>query len=225
MQEIGGYSDVRKITQHDAAERTGNTVVTNVSSVWGLFQRRCVDRAWYLDRTGLGFLYCAMFCSVTSSTRAVLAVPLLLALAGMGCSSKDIQYPEDHARVVRVDAAVEALRNAYVKKDLSALDSLLLPADAMDQLQRDVQSDFANYSEIMLEFAVERIYIDGDNVDVFVHWHGLWKKSETDPGLRYRGHARLEWVGVQSILLRAVQGDLPFGMRTRQAVIQPTNQR
>lgn len=225
MQQIAGYSNVRMITQHNAAERTGNTVVVNVSSVRGLIQRRYVHRVWYLDRSELSFLYCAMSYSVSSSTQVVLAVALLLALASMSCSSKELQYPEDHARVLRVDAAVESLRNAYVKKNLSALESLLLPADSMDQLQRDVQSDFANYTEIILEFAVERIYIDGDNIDVFVHWHGLWKKSEADPGLRHRGHARLEWVGVQSILLRAVQGDLPFGMRTRQAVLEPTRQR
>lgn len=166
-----------------------------------------------------------MPCSVSPPTRAILAVAFLLALAGLSCSPKDIQYPEDHARVLRVDAAVESLRNAYVKKDQSALASLLLPAESLDQLQRDAQSDFDNFAEIVLEFAIERIYMDGDNIDVFVHWHGLWRKSEADPGVRQRGHARFQWVGVQSILLRAVQGDLPFGMRTRQAVIEPAHQK
>ena len=40
------------------------------------------------------------------------------------------------------------------------------------------------------------------------------------PGLRQRGHARLQWVGTQSILLRGVQGDLPFGMKTRQTFVR-----
>lgn len=176
---------------------------------------------WRLDLSESRFLYCAMPGSVNLSMRTLLALGFLLALTGLSCSSKDIQYPEDHARVLRVDAAVESLRNAYVKKDLSALDSLLLPADSMDQLRRDVQSDFDSFAEIMLEFAIERIYMDGDNVNVFVHWQGLWKKSEADHGVRQRGHARLEWVGMQSILLRGVQGDLPFGMRTRQKVFEP----
>ena len=163
--------------------------------------------------------------AVCPSTRAFLVAALLLALTSVSCSSKEIQYPEDHARVLRIDAAVESFRKAYVTKDQSALDSLLLPAESLDQLQRDVQSDFDNFAEIMLEFAIERIYLDGDNIDVFVHWHGLWRTGEADPGVRQRGHARLEWVGVQSILLRAVQGDLPFGMRTRQAVIEPASQK
>lgn len=162
---------------------------------------------------------------VSAWARAGLAVAGLLALLSLSCSSKEIQYPEDHARVVRVDAAVEALRKAYVKKDQSALEGLLLPTDTLDRLQRDVQSDFETFSEIMLEFSVERIYMDGENIDVFVHWQGLWKKSDTDAGLRHRGHARLEWVGTQSVLLRGVEGDLPFGVRTRQAVSEPTGSR
>ena len=93
-----------------------------------------------------------------------------IALIGVGCSGKAIQYPEDHERYLRIDQAVESLRQAYEKKDLS----------------------------------------------------GLWKKDADDPGLRQRGHTRLQWVGTQSILLRGVQGDAPFGMKVRQATIDPT---
>ena len=75
---------------------------------------------------------------------------------------------------------------------------------------------------IPLDFVVERIMIEGDDIDVFVHWQGLWKKDLEDPGLRQRGHTRLQWVGTQSILLRGVQGDVPFGMKARQATIDPT---
>ncbi len=64
--------------------------------------------------------------------------------------------------------------------------------------------------------------IEGDVIDVFVHWQGLWKKDADDPGLRQRGHTRLQWVGTQSILLREVQGDSPFGMKARQATIDST---
>jgi hypothetical protein len=74
----------------------------------------------------------------------------------------------------------------------------------------------------MLDFATERIMIEGDNIDVFVHWQGLWKKDTEDPGLRQRGHTRLQWVGTQTILLRGIQGDAPFGMKARQATIDPT---
>jgi hypothetical protein len=155
-------------------------------------------------------------------------IPVLLLLGaissiGVGCGGKKVQYPEDHERYLRIDRAVESLRDAYVKKDLSELASLMMPIDQLDRLKEEAQGDFDTYSAITLDFAVERIMIEGDDIDVFVHWQGLWKKDADDPGLRQRGHTRLQWVGTQAILLRGVQGDAPFGMKARQATIDPTH--
>jgi len=136
--------------------------------------------------------------------------------AGVGCSSKTIQYPEDHERYLRIDKAVESLRQAYVNRDSSGIAAVMVPMDQTDRLQRDAESDFEAYQDIALEFRVERIMIDGDDIDVYVHWQGLWKKNPDDPGLRQRGHTRLQWVGTKSVLLQGVQGDSPFGMKARQ---------
>jgi hypothetical protein len=152
----------------------------------------------------------------------VLALLASISLFGVGCSGKAIQYPEDHERYLRIDRAVESLRQAYVKKDPSDLASLMMPIDQLERLREEAQGDFETFSAITLDFVVERIMIEGDNIDVFVHWQGLWKKDADDPGLRQRGHTRLQWVGTQSILLRGVQGDAPFGMNARQATIDPT---
>jgi hypothetical protein len=146
----------------------------------------------------------------------------MISLIGVGCSGKAIQYPEDHERYLRIDRAVESLRQAYVRKDSSDLASLMMPVDQLARLREEAQGDFDTFSAITLDFAVERIMIEGDDIDVFVHWQGLWKKNADDPGLRQRGHIRLQWVGTQSILLRGVQGDSPFGMKARQATIEPT---
>jgi hypothetical protein len=143
-------------------------------------------------------------------------------LIGVGCSGKKIQYPNDHERYLRIAGAVESLRQAYVKKDSSDLVSLMIPSDQLDRLREEAQGDFETFNAIMLDFAIERIMVEGDNVDVFVHWQGLWKKDAEDPGLRQRGHTRLQWVGTQSVLLRGVQGDSPFGMKARQATVDPT---
>ena len=145
-----------------------------------------------------------------------------ISLIGVGCSGKAIQYPEDHERYLRIDRAVESLREAYVKKDSSDLVSLMVPIDQLERLREEAQGDFETFSVITLDFVVERIMIEGDDIDVFVHWQGLWKKDADDPGLRQRGHMRLQWVGTQSILLRGVQGDAPFGMKARQVTIDPT---
>ena len=98
----------------------------------------------------------------------------------------------------------------------------MVPNDQLERLREEAQGDFEIFSTITLDFVIERIMIEGDDIDVFVHWQGLWKKDADDPGLRQRGHTRLQWVGTQSILLRGVQGDAPFGMKARQATIDPT---
>ncbi len=143
-------------------------------------------------------------------------------LIGVGCGGKTIPHPEDHERYLRIDRAVESLRQAYVKKDSSDLASLMMPTDQLELLKEEAQGDFETFTVIVLDFAIERIMIEGDNIDVFVHWQGLWKKDPDDPGLRQRGHTKLQWVGTQSILLRGVQGDAPFGMKARQATVDPT---
>lgn len=139
-----------------------------------------------------------------------------------GCSNKTIQYPDDHERYRRIDQAVESLRYSYERKNASKMADLMVPTEQIDRLQRDVENDFESFYSIELGFTIERIMIDGDDVDVFVHWQGLWKKNPEDPGLRQRGHTRLQWVGTLSILLRGVQGDSPFGMKVRQAITDTT---
>lgn len=146
-----------------------------------------------------------------------------IVLVGIGCSGKTIQYPEDHERYLRIDRAVESLRQAYVKKDASELAAVMMPLEQLERLQEEARGDFETYSAMTLEFSLERIMIEGDDIDVFVHWQGLWRKDADDPGLRQRGHTRLQWVGTKSVLLRGVQGDSPFGMKARQATADSTH--
>ncbi len=157
-----------------------------------------------------------MFDSDTSRSAPIcrLLLGFLLALS-VGCAGKTIQYKDDHDRILRIDQAVESLRKSYVEKDRSALEALLLPSGNLDQVQRDIHGDFDTFRDIQLDFSIERILIEGDNIDVFVHWQGQWKRDPSEAGTRQRGHGRLAWVGTKSILLREAQGDLPFGMGSR----------
>ena len=169
-----------------------------------------------LDASSSLFLYCDMFRRVQSAW----CVALFLCLAWMtdlilGCSSKDPRYPLDHARYERIDKAVESLRKAYAGKDLSSIQALMLPMDSLDRVEQEVQNDFQTFQDISLEFSIERIMIEGETIDVYVHWQGQWTRTPAEAGVRERGHGMLRWEGVQSILLKGVDGDLPFGMATR----------
>lgn len=145
-----------------------------------------------------------------------------IAFFSVGCGGKKVQYPEDHERYLRIDRAVESLRLAYVREDSSNLAALMMPTDQLQRLKEEAQGDFETFSTITLDFAIERIMVDGDNIDVFVHWQGLWKMDGDDSGLRQRGHSKLQWVGTESILLRGIQGDSPFGIQARQATTDST---
>ena len=139
----------------------------------------------------------------------------------VGCPSKTIRYPAEHERLIRIDQALESLRSAYQRKDRPGFHSMLLPLDQLDELRRQVDMDFETFSAISLEFKIERVVIEKDDIDVFIHWQGTWKRDASDMGIRQRGHARLQWVGTHSILLRSAQGDLPFGMKTKQTLSEP----
>lgn len=183
---------------------------------------RCVWAHERLDLPDTRFYTAISMCRYNAPRFSVLFLLGAMLLIGVGCGGKTIQHPEDHERYLRIDRAVESLRQAYVKKDSSDLASLMMPIDQLERLKEEVQSDFETFSAIVLDFAIERIMIEGDNVDVFVHWQGLWKKDPDDPGLRQRGHTKLQWVGTQAILLRGIQGDAPFGMKARQVTVDPT---
>lgn len=149
----------------------------------------------------------------------------LIALAVMvaGCPSKTIRYPAEHERLLRIDQALESLRSAYERKDRSGFHSMLLPQEQLNELQRQVDMDFEAFSAISLEFKIERVVIEKDDIDVFINWQGTWKRDANDMGIRQRGHARLQWVGTHSILLQSAQGDLPFGMKTKQTLSEPSS--
>ncbi len=135
-----------------------------------------------------------------------------------GCKSKVAQYPEDHARFERIVKAGEDLRKAYQEKDADALRELMLPLDGLERLQLEIQKDFAAYTDIELEFTIERMAINGGRATVNVRWEGTWKRESQDVGIAGQGHGVLVWSGKQVILLADIDGDLPFGMSTRESL-------
>ena len=150
---------------------------------------------------------------------ALVLVACLLWAAGqtVGCSSKENRYPEDRARFVRIDKAVEELRQAYSRRDLSDIQGMILPHEALEKTVNEIQQDFLTYQEITLEWTIDRIVIEGETIEVVVNWAGQWQKTPADTGTRERGQGVLRWVGKKTVLLDGLDGDLPFGMALRRA--------
>lgn len=145
----------------------------------------------------------------------MLVVIGMVCLTEAGCSKKTPKYPEDHARFQRVVQAIKTLETAYVNKDTSALHELLLPLEQLELLEAEARQDFAQFSTIELELTIDRIIVEGDRISAFISWQGKWQRSTQEPGDQARGQGVLLWSGNQVILLRGVEGDLPFGMAAR----------
>lgn len=145
----------------------------------------------------------------------LLGAAVLASALVSGCSSKEIRYPEDHARFKNIDKVVDELRRAYSRRDLSDVRNLMLPREVLEKAATDMQQDFQTYEEISLDWTIDRIVIEGETIDVVVNWAGLWRKSPADAGLRERGQGILKLTGDKTVLLNGLEGDLPFGMALR----------
>ncbi len=136
-------------------------------------------------------------------------------LAETGCSTKAPKYPEDHARFQRVVQAIQTLETAYVNKDGSAFHELLLPLEQLEILEAEIRKDFTTFTSIQLEWTVDRIVIDGNRISAFMSWQGTWQRTAEASSEAARGHGVLLWSGNQVILLRGIEGELPFGLASR----------
>ncbi len=154
-----------------------------------------------------------------STMRMLQLVVVLLTGIGLGCSSAPPKYPEDHARFERIVAAIETLRSAYVEEDIQTIQDLLLPLEDLKRFEKEVEQDFQVFSNISLDFSIERINIQEALITVHIQWQGGWEKSEGQLPLHVRGHGILELSGNKVILLAAVGGDLPFGMASKQSLL------
>jgi len=143
------------------------------------------------------------------------SILILLCLFGLSCSKKTPRYPEDHARFQRIVEAIKTLETAYVKQNLPVIHELLLPLDPLTRWEAAIQQDFATFSEITLDLNINRIVIDESQISAFISWQGTWKRTSDSPPIASRGHGTLLWSGTQVILLRGIDGDLPFGISTQ----------
>jgi hypothetical protein len=146
---------------------------------------------------------------------AVWGILVLIGLGLLACSKPNHINPADAARVRKIDATVEQIRQAYASKDAAGFRGLLLPLESLRLLEAEVARDFAAYDQITLEFSIDRVMVDGGDVAVFLHWQGQWVVKREPQPLRERGHAVIRLVGQPNLTLSAVDGDVPFGMAAR----------
>jgi len=139
----------------------------------------------------------------------------LFILIGVGCSKKAPRYPEDHARFQRIVEALNTLETAYVKHDAATIHELLLPLDPLAKWEAAIRQDFSTFSHITLDLNIDRIVIDESQITAFLSWQGTWKRTPDSQPIATLGHGTLLLSGSQVILIRGIDGELPFGISTK----------
>lgn len=156
-------------------------------------------------------------CPLTNGTFRLVwgGIFLLLVLIGPGCSKKSPRYPEDHARFQRIVEAINTLETAYVNHDAATIHGLLLPLDPLAKWEAAIRQDFTTFSDITLDLNIDRIVIDESQITAFLSWQGTWKRTPDSQPIAALGHGTLLLSGTQVILIRGIDGDLPFGISTK----------
>ena len=76
--------------------------------------------------------------------------------------------------------------------------------------ERTLRPHFLRFNWILL---LIELSLMGNRISAFISWQGTWQRSTQKFGDESaRGHGVLLWSGNQVILLRGVEGDLPFGI-------------
>src|SRR5437899_9466419 len=111
----------------------------------------------------------------------------LIGLVAVACSKASNINPDDAARVRKIDATVERIRQAYTGKDPSAFHSLFMPLDSLRKLEEEIQRDFAVYDRITLDLTIDRVMVDGADVAVYFRWLGPWQRTTDEQPVRQAG--------------------------------------
>src|SRR2546430_9298463 len=113
----------------------------------------------------------------------------LIGLVAVACSKASNISPDDAARVRKIDATVERIRQAYTGKDTSVFHSLFMPLDSLRKLEEEIQRDFAVYDRITLDFTIDRVMVDGAEVAVYFYWLGQWRRATAVTSIREQGQS------------------------------------
>lgn len=158
-----------------------------------------------------------MFTREFNLIRSALGAGLVgfVCVGAVACSTPSGVNPADAAYVRKIADTVEQMRQAYTGKDAGVFQSLFMPVERLRTMEAAIQRDFAEYAQISLDVTIDRVMVEESEVAVYFHWQGQWQAPGDGQPLRERGHAVFRMVGAQTLMLNAVDGDVPFGMSAR----------
>jgi hypothetical protein len=125
-----------------------------------------------------------------------------------GCSQPEIRETDDSKRIQQVDQFLKGLEGLIGARDTSSLRNAYPPERMreIEGLDRVVRLIEAPRMELFLDW----ILMDGDQVEVALHWEYRWNRSDEDGVSVRRGNATFQLDGVDVLRIRSIRGDNPF---------------
>ena len=133
--------------------------------------------------------------------RAILLTLILLFISA-GCAVKEeVKLSEESVTARNAISAVDAIKDAFIKKDRAAIHENVEPG-LSDEILNGLNFDSAD-----LSFSVRMIKISAFKVMVHLNWHGTWMSGGSETGDRGVG---VLVFNKDTMKLSQVDGDNPF---------------
>ena len=148
---------------------------------------------------------------VRQMIRTLLGGMFLLWLGG--CVSEPTKPSPTATQVDQIRLALQGITESYEKKDEKAFFEKLDPAfkNAAD-LRNQTLQDFKAFSQMEVQWTVDRVHIEEQGIWVAAHWGGVWKTTAEGPPLEKKGHVLFRWTSNDPPKLLEIRGDPPFGV-------------
>ncbi|TAL26987.1 MAG: hypothetical protein EPN94_02195 [Nitrospirae bacterium] len=102
-----------------------------------------------------------------------IALLLIALFVLISCSSKDVKQETDESKTAKEAFAVaEAVKDAYLKKDLSAIES-----NTTKEGYREILGAIKNFDKAELTFSHKWVELDKSAVSLKIAWSGTWVVS------------------------------------------------
>ena len=125
----------------------------------------------------------------------------------LGCEHAPVKPTEDSKRLRQIDIFIESLRQAYENRNLQSF-STMYPQGRPEDLQT-ISSLLDSIDRPRLNFTIDRIVLQGDAVQVSLHWELNWQSQSAGP-VKQRGNALFQLTGKSELRFQAIEGDNPF---------------
>jgi len=124
-----------------------------------------------------------------------------------GCEHAPVKPTEDSKRLQQIDAFVENLRVTYESRNGQAFSTQYL--DTRPDDLRAIVSFLSSVNSLRLDFMIDQIVLQDDNVQVALHWEIRWKPGKAD-WIKQRGNALFHLAGKSDLHLQTIDGENPF---------------